>query len=57
MCEKFSKLEEGDVVGMLQPKTSEYNGISLNFDHNGKTLTDEKEIQTVVLETHWKITN
>ena len=45
MCEKFSKLEEGDVVGMLQPKTSEYNGISLNFDHNGKTLTDEKEIQ------------
>ena len=44
MCEKFSTLQVGNVVGMIQPKTNDYNGICLNLDHNGKALTDEKEI-------------
>jgi hypothetical protein len=46
MCEKFSTLQVGDVVGMIQPKTNDFNGISLNFDHLGKALINEKEIQS-----------
>lgn len=44
MCEKFSTLQAGDVVGLIQAKTNEYNGICLNFDHLGKALINEKEI-------------
>ena len=46
MCEKFSTIQVGDVVGMIQPKISEFNGICLNLDSNGKVVTDETELET-----------